>query len=768
MAEALLRMAERVARLGAWRVELPSFTSTWSDEVHAIRGLPEGFVPVLDDAIEHYVPEDRPVLRASIAACVESGTPFDLELRLMTDAGRRIWVRVIGEAVKNDAGEVCRLEGAIQDVTSRRDAEDEARRLSAIVSDTLEHISDGFCTIDREWRFAFLNREAERQLGRSREGLIGRIIWEVYPELLGTIFETSYRRAMATGETVEFESWFDPLVSWFSVRAYPAPQGLGVYFYNVTRQREARELARISEERFRLLARATNDAIWDWDLVTNATWRNEGFEKLFGHPTSEQPSIVDWSERIHPEDRQRVTEGIRRAIDGGQEAWSDEYRYLRHNGSVAHVLDRGYIIRDESGTPTRMIGGMTDLTERKKLEAQFLRAQRMESIGTLAGGIAHDLNNILSPILMSAGLLKVDETVPDRRALLDTIETSGRRGSDMVRQVLAFARGVEGKRMPVHLRHLFRDVQKITRETMPKNIDAVFTAPADLWSVTADVTQIHQVLMNLCVNARDAMPAGGALRVEATNLVLDEMYTGMLGALSAGPHVTIRVSDSGTGMSRETQERIFEPFFTTKDIGKGTGLGLSTVVTIVKSHGGAIDVHSDLGAGTTFTIYLPAVTDVAADSSAGTIPLPHGAGEVILVVDDEEHIRTLAGKTLERHGYKVFEARHGAEAIACYAQHCDIAVVLTDMMMPVMDGLATITALRAIQPDVRVIASSGHSTKDAHERALDAGVAAFIDKPYTVEALVRTIHRVIHGETAAVDDTHAGGTQALWKPPSVG
>ena len=282
MAEALLRMAERVARLGAWRVELPGFISTWSDQVRAIHELPDGFVPVLDEAIENYVAEDRPVLRAAIAACVESGTPFDLELRLMTAGGRQIWVRVIAEAVRNDAGEIRWLEGAIQDVTARRHAEDETRRLAAVVRDTLEHISDGFCTIDRDWRFAFVNREAERQVGRPRETLIGRVIWDVYPEMLGSIFETSYRRAMATGETVEFEAWFEPLASWFSVRAYPAPQGLAVYFYNVTQQREAREQARISEERFRLLARAAHDAIWDWDLVTNATWRNEGFEKLFG------------------------------------------------------------------------------------------------------------------------------------------------------------------------------------------------------------------------------------------------------------------------------------------------------------------------------------------------------------------------------------------------------------------------------------------------------------------------------------------------------
>ena len=743
MAEALLKMAERVARLGAWRVDLPHFTSTWSDEVRAIRELPDGFVPILDQAIESYDPEDRPVLRAAVAACAESGKPFDLELRLMTATGRRIWVRVIGEAVRDDSGGICRLEGAIQDVTARRNAEDEAQRLAAVVSDTLEHISDGFCMVDRDWRFTFLNREAERQVGRSRDSLIGRDIWEVYPEMLGSIFETSYRHAMASGETVEFESWFEPLASWFSVRVYPAPQGLAIYFYNVTQQREAREQARVSEERFRLLARATNDAIWDWNLETNETWRNEGFHTLFGHPTADKPAIDDWSTRIHPEDYERIAEGIRGAIDGGRESWSDEYRYLRHDGSVAHVFDRGYIIRDANGKATRMIGGMTDLTERKKLEAQFLRAQRLESIGTLAGGIAHDLNNILSPILMSVGLLKTDETSPERMNLLETIETSSRRGSDMVRQVLAFARGVEGKRISLNVRHLFRDVQKIMRETLPKNIDLQFAAPADVWTVHADVTQLHQVLMNLCVNARDAMPEGGSLKLEAANLVLDEVYTGMLGALSPGPHLVITATDTGTGMTRATQERIFEPFFTTKELGKGTGLGLSTVLSIVKSHGGAIDVQSEPGAGTTFKVFLPAQPASAAHTVTDAAPLPHGNGEIILVVDDEDHIRALTHKTLARHGYKVLEARHGAEAVALYAQHRDIAVVLTDMAMPVMDGFATITALKAINPLVRVIASSGHSTKDAHTRAVSAGVETFITKPYSVDVLVRTMHEVL-------------------------
>jgi PAS domain S-box-containing protein len=517
--------------------------------------------------------------------------------------------------------------------------------------------------------------------------------------------------------------------------------GMGI---DISERVRIAETLAASEERFRLLARATNDAIWDWNLATNETWRSEGFQKLFGQNAEANPSIDDWSTHIHPEDRERVTTGISRALDGASESWSDEYRYLRHDGSVAHVLDRGYIIRGAGGAPTRMIGGMTDVTERKKLEAQFLRAQRLESIGTLAGGIAHDLNNILSPVLLSVGLLKADETDPQRMHLLETIDVSGRRGADMVRQVLAFARGVEAKRVEVNLRHLLRDVQKMMRETIQKNIDVVFTVPADLWTVNADVTQLNQVLMNLCVNARDAMPDGGSLRVEAANVRLDEVYTGMLGELSPGPYVVITTSDTGMGMSREVQNRIFEPFFTTKELGKGTGLGLSTVLTIVKAHGGAIDVHSQPGAGTTFKVSLPALSRAAAVVAASDEPLPAGGGELILVVDDEDHVLSLTQKTLERHGYQVLIARNGAQAVALYAEHRDVAAVLTDMAMPVMDGFATIAALKAINPALVVLASSGHAAQDAHAKAFSAGATAFIDKPYTVEVLVRAIHDVLH------------------------
>jgi PAS domain S-box-containing protein len=873
--ESLLRSAGRVAKFGGWRIDLPSFTLVWSDEVRALHDLPPGAAPGMEDAIGFYAPEYRDMARRLIDDCVRLGTPFDFEARMVTARGRSIWVRTIGEAAHGPNGAITGIQGALQDisarkqaeqalresqeryqlamhgsaaglwdwnlrtqevywsprlkemlgydhstfsvsleafldslhpddrddswaqiqqhlrhrtpyqahirirtssgaygwfytsgqalwdedgqpyrmagsvvdVTARREAEQEARRLAEQLTSTLESITDAFFTLDDEWRFTYLNREAERQFARSREELIGREIWAEYPGSLGTTFEIEYRRAVASQTTVEFEEFFPPLRAWYSVRAYPSEHGLTVYFHNVTRQREAREEARTSEERFRLLARATNDAIWDWDLATNSLWWNEGFETLFGYRREEiEATTRSWTTRVHPEERGAVISSLERAIADGADAWSAEYRFRRNDGSYAFVLDRGHIIRDPLGVPVRMIGGMTDLTERKKLEAQFLRTQRMESIGTLAGGIAHDLNNVLTPIVMSVALLKEDETDAVRREMLNSIEASAQRGAAMVRQVLAFARGVAGRAAPVNVLHLVRDVQKIVRDTFPKDIELAIESVPELWTVQADATQLHQVLMNLCLNARDAMPEGGQLLLQLRNVVLDDVPSGMSPACGPGPYVVLIVTDTGAGMPREVQERVFEPFFTTKEVGKGTGLGLSTALTIVKSHGGFIDIVSEVNAGTSVKVYLPVKDTVAAAEPDAPAPVRRtgGDGELVLVVDDEEGIRSMTRRMLERFGYRVMMASNGAEAVALYVQHqSDVAVVITDMAMPVMDGPATIFALKAIEPDVRIIASSGHTVNDAVAQALSAGVQHFIPKPYTADVMLRALEELL-------------------------
>jgi CheY-like chemotaxis protein len=369
----------------------------------------------------------------------------------------------------------------------------------------------------------------------------------------------------------------------------------------------------------------------------------------------------------------------------------------------------------------------------------------MESIGTLAGGIAHDLNNVLSPIVMAVDMLQLKATDDASKRWLDVLRTNAERGGNMVRQVLSFARGIEGERVALQPKHLIKEIVKILRETLPKSIEISFQVPDNLWIISADATQMHQVLMNLCVNARDAMPEGGSISIKAENVYLDENYARMHIEAKAGRFVVISVADTGPGMTPEIQSRIFEPFFTTKEMTKGTGLGLSTALTIVKSHGGFINVYSELHKGSHFALYLPALdTPGSVDAAAAQTDLPLGNGELILVVDDEESIREITRGTLETFGYKVLTASDGTEALALYAdKKNEIALVLTDMVMPFMDGPATIRALQRMNPKVRIVAASGLGTgQHAGEGALE-GVSVFLNKPYTAEKLLKTLAEVL-------------------------
>jgi PAS domain S-box-containing protein len=633
---------------------------------------------------------------------------------------------------------------------------------------------------------------------------------------------------------------------------------------DVTARVAAERMMRESEERFHLLSKATNDAIWDWDLLTDALWWNDGYYSLFGYTRSDAPNRVDtWRDGIVPGDRGRVVDGMQRAIADGAESWWDEYRFIRADGTHAYVLDRGYVIRDARGRAIRMIGGMTDLTsrreaeeqiaaqaallneaqdaillmdlnhrvlfwnrgaeqlygwspgeaigqidtalqqvdspahreaharlletgrwegtlehrtrlgelltvesrwaltrdalgqpksililstdvtERKRNEAHHLRAQRMESIGTLAGGIAHDLNNLLAPMMMSVDLLRESCTDPDSLDLLRTVQVSAARGADLVQQVLSFARGVEGERVPVSPVMLVRELQKIIRDSFPKSVRVVVTLDDGLWSVLGDATQLHQVLLNLCINARDAMPDGGELSIGVANAEVDDVYAAHNPDARVGDYVVLRLSDTGTGISASLRERIFEPFFSTKEMGRGTGLGLSTSMAIVRSHGGFISLYSEPGSGTTFRVYLPANrAELAQEDVPRAVPvMARGHGELVLVVDDEAPIRRIAQRTLERFGYRVLTAANGVEAVAIYAERgSEIDLVLTDMAMPVMDGPALITALRGLDPHVRIIGSSGLASVDGVDAGHDGPRTRFVPKPYTAETMLRAVH----------------------------
>ena len=416
-------------------------------------------------------------------------------------------------------------------------------------------------------------------------------------------------------------------------------------------------------------------------------------------------------------------------------------------------------MQDADGVLAYYEGTLSDITDRmrdearlRELEKQVLRTQRLESIGLLAGGIAHDLNNVLSPIMMAVDLLTLPAT-EDNRSLLETIRTSTQRGSEMVKGVLSFARGLEGRRVDMEVRHLLREIEAIVRETFPKNIQLRATTTPDLWAVAGDPTELHQVLLNLCINARDAMPAGGQITIAARNVTFDAQDAATHRDAAPGPYVMIQVNDGGSGIPPSIIDKIFDPFFTTKEVGKGTGLGLSTSLTIVKGHGGFVRVASAAGSGTEFQIYLPALPNgYNAQADAKRSELPRGNGEMILIVDDEAAVREITRQTLEAFGYRVLLAAHGVEALASYAEHAgEIAVVVTDLLMPVMDGTATIRALKKLNPAVCIIAVSGSNDKmiSGMLPEIAAGVIPLLPKPYTPETLLQALHHALVKQPSA-------------------
>ncbi|MCE8425660.1 MAG: PAS domain S-box protein [Candidatus Methanoperedens sp.] len=483
-----------------------------------------------------------------------------------------------------------------------------------------------------------------------------------------------------------------------------------------------------------------HDAICVWDLEQRLIYWNKGAEHLYGWVAEEIVS-KNVDELLDIEESPKHAEAKESVIEKGE--WAGELDQMTKDGKEVIVESRWTLVRDDTGKPKSILVINTDITEKKKLEVQFLRAQRMESIGTLAGGIAHDLNNVLTPIMLSVQLLKDKYMDEECQKLLDMLDRNTKRGADLIKQVLSFARGVEGERNPLHAKHIITEIEKVAKETFPRNIEIKTEIPKDLWIISGDATQLHQVIMNLCVNARDAMPFGGTLRISAENFFIDENYARMHTEAKIGSYIVIAVSDTGTGISPEVLDRIFEPFFTTKEHGKGTGLGLSTSLGIVKSHGGFINVYSEVGKGTTFQVYLAATKTEFKEAQQQEPELPVGKGEFILVAEDEVPISEITCSTLEAHRYKVLTAENGEQAVTLYNENKDkIKVVLMDMMMPVMDGQTSIRAIRKINPEVKIIAVSGLSEKS---RLTDIApyTNAFLPKPYTAARLLKIIDEVL-------------------------
>lgn len=535
----------------------------------------------------------------------------------------------------------------------------------------------------------------------------------------------------------------------------PSVGGIVMVWRDISRRRQSEEERERIAKDWLLLLESTDEGIFGLDREGHCTFMNHAAARMLGCSPNQAlgQNAHELVHQSHAKDPAHAAAECPffKTLQKGEPSRVVEDLFWKRDGTSFPVSYSSHpIVQD--GKHTGAVVTFADITERKELEAKFMRAQRMEGIGTLAGGIAHDLNNILAPITMATQVLQLQHQDKDTQTLLSTIENSARRGAEIVRQVLTFARGIDGDRVLIQPRHLLKEMARIAKETFPKTIQVHRRLNEDLWTIMGDPTQLRQVLMNLCVNARDAMPGGGSLWLSAENHLLDEYEARQNSDAKAGPHVIVQVVDSGVGIPASCINKIWDPFFTTKEQGKGTGLGLSTALGIVRSHGGFISVFSEVGRGTTFKVFLPATPSSVQPSPTERVrpPLPQGRGETILVVDDEAGIRDVTRELLMRHHYEVLVAEDGTEAVAMFALRREvISLVLTDVVMPFMDGVALVRALRRMDKNVKIMAMSGlASSFDSGERASELrnlDVAAFLQKPFSAEKLLTAVNSVLRG-----------------------
>jgi PAS domain S-box-containing protein len=727
--------------------DLNSIITSWNKGAERIFGYTAS--EMVGTSIMRLIPDDRREEETHILGKIGRGENVEhFETRRLTKDGRLIDVSVTASPIRAASGEVTGVSKVARDITARKLAEKTQQKERDFISAVVNTVGSLVVVIDREANIIQFNRACEQLTGYSFEEVQGRNLIDLFilPEerastthefknLCAGQFPNTYENHWVTRQGIP------RVIAWSNTALIDANAEVEYVIGTGNDITERKRAEAQIEEQAAFLDKA-RDAILARDLEGKILFWNSGAERIYGW-TRQEVMGRNIGGLLYA-DPGKFEEFNGRTISQGE--WHGELQHLTKDKGEITIEARWTLIRDNEGNPKSVLAINTDITEKKKIEAQFMRAQRMESIGTLAGGVAHDLNNILTPIMMAIEILQELSTHPQAKNILKTIELSAKRGADIVRQVLSFARGLEGQRIEVQPKHLLKDLENIIKDTFPKDIRMQFSVPNDIWTILGDPTQVHQILLNLCVNARDAMPNGGALTIGVENCALDEQYAAMHIQAKPGCYVKISVTDSGTGIPPDLIDKIFEPFFTTKALNKGTGLGLSTVMAIVKSHDGIVNVYSETGKGTTFNVYLPAMessTEARKEQTAAA-NLPRGSGETVLVVDDEASVLTITKQTLQAFGYRVVTAMDGADALSVYVQHRnEIAVVLTDMMMPVLDGSATIQALMRINPAIKIIAASGLNTNGGEALVASAGVKHFLTKPYTAATLLRTIRTIL-------------------------
>jgi PAS domain S-box-containing protein len=557
---------------------------------------------------------------------------------------------------------------------------------------------------------------------------------------------------LAKGEIVDVEVFSGPIT-------LNGKRLLYSIVHDITERKQAIEALRASEEKYRTVLEANPDPVVVYDIESKVVYFNPAFTRVFGWSLGER--FGKSMDHFVPADNRPETKIMIDRVLAGESFSGIESSRSTKDGSIIPVSMSGAILRDMESNPVGSVINVRDISEQKNLERQLQQAQKMEAVGTLAGGIAHDFNNLLQAIqgYTELLLLRKKEGESDWRELQEVIRAA-KRGAELTQQLLTFSRKVESRRKPLSLNQEVAELRELLERTIPKMIDVDFKLADNLKVVNADSAQLKQVLMNLAVNAQDAMVDGGSLFIETENVTLNEEFCRRYAEVKPGDYVLLSISDTGHGMDRRTLEHIFDPFYTTKEVGKGTGLGLAIVYGIIKNHEGYIMCYSRPGEGTAFRIYLPAMetetTDLAIAEPPELNAPAEGGNEIILLVDDEEFIRDLGVDVLGQAGYTVLTASNGENALQLYRQEQSrIDLVILDLIMPGMGGSRCLKKLLDINPQARVVIASGHALDATTKKALEGGAKGFLSKPYDTEELLRLVRNICDQNSQSRPIAHA-------------
>jgi PAS domain S-box-containing protein len=746
---ALLELAARLACVGGWSADLASNQVYWSEAVREIHEAPAGLQPTLQQATAFFAAEWRGSIQRAIDACVSDGVSFDLELEIETIKGRRVWVRCIGQPIHDDRGQITGIQGAYQNIDTQKRTEtavsELADRFKAVARATADVVRDWNLKDEIRWWNAGMQTlfgYHETEIGNDFNAWAGRIHRDDRAAVIDSMDDALLRRGDVWRGEYRFQrkdgSYAHVLDQGFIIRNV---NGVPLRMVGAIRdQTERHNYQMMLAEQAALLDQA-RDAIIVRSLDHRIQFWNRGATRLYGW-TRDEALGQSCEELLYPD-----CKAYRRALDETITAgeWSGELKQCRRDGSEITVAANWSLMRDEAGAPKAILATYTDISKRLEVEAQLRQAQRLESVGQLTGGIAHDFNNLLTVILGNAELLIELLADDDQlRSCAEMTRTAAERGAALTSRLLAFARRQALQPEVIDVNHMIGRMDELIRRTLGADIDIKIARGEDVWGTLVDPAQLEAALLNLCINARDAMPNGGRLTIETGNTWLDESYAAIHPEVEPGPYVLLAVTDTGTGIPSHVIDRIFEPFFTTKEVGKGSGLGLSMVYGFVKQSGGHVRLYSEVGRGTSVKIYLRR-SDLVLDPE-GEAPVRHetdGGSERILLVEDDDLVRAHVGGQLRLLGYEVDAVADGRAAIECLKRH-RFDLLFTDVVMPGgVDGRELAERARELDPDLRILFTSGYTEKAIvlHGR-LDAN-AQLLSKPYSRLELARKLRAIL-------------------------